>query len=103
MYNIIYKVLWLGRPEVGVTWEPASSLSPQLIKEFEDGIACDVVETMSTSCGQHTSTLAVQRQRHTAPPIKKQKHNRPILESNTGYSSKISHHKIALGHTNLIP
>lgn len=77
------KVLWLGRPEVEVTWEPASSLSAQLIKEFEDGIACDLVETTSTSYGRHTSTLAIKSQ-NAAPPMKKQKRNRPILESNTG-------------------
>ena len=53
------KVLWLGRSEVEVTWEPASSLSSQLIKKFEDGIACELVEATSTSYGRRTSTLAV--------------------------------------------
>ena len=67
-----------------VTREPASSLSAQLIKEFEDGIACDLVETTSVSYGQRTSTLAVQNQCDTALPKKKQKRDRPILDSNTG-------------------
>ena len=69
-----------------ITWEPASSLSAQLIKEFEDGIACDL-DTRTTSYRQHTCTLAIESQ-HAAPPMKKQKHNKPILESNTGVQLK---------------
>ena len=69
-----------------VTWEPASSLPTQLIKEFEDGIACDLVETTNISYGQRTSTLAVQSQCDAVPPEKKQKRNRPILKSNTQIS-----------------
>ena len=68
-----------------VTWEPASMLSMKLIKEFEDGIVSQVVETSNDSYGQHTSTLGVESSKcPTSPPMKKQKRNRPILESNTG-------------------
>lgn len=66
-----------------VSWEPASSLSARVIKEFEDGIACEAVETTNNSYGQRTSTLGVKTQLPTSH-TKKQKLNRPILESNTG-------------------
>ena len=78
----MFKVLWLGRPEVDVTWEPASTLSANLIKEFEDGIVSEAVEMSNDSYGQHTSTLEVES--HGLSPTKKRKRNRPILESNTG-------------------
>ena len=70
------KVLWLGRPEVEVTWEPASTLSVKLIKEFEDGIVSEAVETSNDLYGQQTSTLGVEsNERSTSPPMKKLKRN----------------------------
>ena len=68
-----------------VTWEPESTLSVKLIKEFEGGIVSEGVETSNDSYGQHTSTLGVESSKcPTSPPTKKQKRTRPILESNTG-------------------
>ena len=32
------QVLWLGKPELEVTWESAASLPPTIIEEFEEGV-----------------------------------------------------------------
>ena len=37
------QVLWLGKPDVAVTWEPVSSLPTAVIAEFEQGIQTEAV------------------------------------------------------------
>ena len=36
------QVLWLGRPEIQATWEPAKSLPEGLVREFEAGVEAEV-------------------------------------------------------------
>ena len=37
------QVLWLGKPDIVVTWEPKSSLPTAVIAKFEQGIQTEAV------------------------------------------------------------
>lgn len=45
-------MLWLGQPNVHVTWEPASSLPVAAIEEFEKGFMSQVVQHKSDQYGR---------------------------------------------------
>ena len=38
------QVLWLGMPDVRITWEPASSLPAEAIEEYEKGLVSTPVK-----------------------------------------------------------
>ena len=76
------QVIWLGKPNLDVTWEPVSSLPPAVVEEFEHGIQAEVVEHTETSCGQHTTTLGVTRSQSNG--TKRPRIDRPVIAKTTG-------------------
>ena len=76
------QVLWLGKPDIAVTWEPESSLPPAVLEEFEQGIHADVVEYMDNSYGQHAVTLGVARSQGNG--AKRPRIDRPVIDMTTG-------------------
>ena len=46
---------WLGKPDVQVTWEPASSLPVAAIQKFEKGLLPKIVQHTSDHYGHGTS------------------------------------------------
>ena len=44
---MMFQVLWLGMPDLHVTWEPASSLPTEAIEEYEKGIVSTPVQQSS--------------------------------------------------------
>ena len=77
-------MLWLGKPDVQVTWEPASSLPVAAIQEFEKGLMPKIVQHTSDHYGHGTSTIAVQEDTCESPPTKKPRPDRPVVESSIG-------------------
>ena len=45
-------MLWLGRSDVQVTWEPASSLLAATIREYEERIRSETVEERTSQYGR---------------------------------------------------
>ena len=78
------QVLWLGKPEVSVTWEPESSIPPAVIEEFEKGIQAEVTQHVVESYGQHTFTLEVINTSASLHPAKKPRISRPVVDKTTG-------------------
>jgi len=77
-------VLWLGKPDVQVTWEPASSLPAAAIEEFEKESIPQVVQHTSNDYGHDTSTIVIQETTCDSQPPKKARKDRVVLESSTG-------------------
>lgn len=70
-----------------VTWEPASSLPPAAILEFERGQGSEVVQTVNTEFGHEISTIHVVHQPQTlssSPATKKAKKDRHVIEDTNG-------------------
>ena len=70
MYNN-NKVLWLGKPDLQVTWEPATSLPANKIKEFEDGITLDAIEDSTEQYGVEATVITTQERSSHSQPAKK--------------------------------
>ena len=51
------QVLWLGKPDFAVTWEPESSLPTAIIAEFEQGIQIEAVQHVADCNGHPGSCL----------------------------------------------
>ena len=78
-------MLWLGKPDICVTWEPESSLPQAAIHEFEMDAKCETVQQRSNRYGQETCTLLVeQTPLVTVEQSKRPKKDRPLLQSNSG-------------------
>lgn len=78
-------MLWLGKPDVEVTWEPAESLSKEVIEEYEKGIRSEVETKTTIQYGQEKSILAVNKddilQETTA---KKTRVERTVIKNSSG-------------------
>ena len=82
--NYIYtQVLWLGKPDVQVTWEPASSLPPRVIEEFEKGIEVETCQHSTHQYGYEASTI-VTLQKPESQPQKKARRDRPFIQRSSG-------------------
>ena len=88
MYSHLNQVLWLGKPNIEVTWELAESLSTAVIEEFESGVQAEAVSETEAHYGYRMTTLrAVTTE--TSSTFKQQvskrpRKERPVVESNTG-------------------
>ena len=83
--NFEFQVLWLGKTDVHVTWEPESSLPQAAIDEFVAGAKCETVQQRSNRYGQEACTLLVEQPSPvTLQQSKRSKKDRPLLQSNTG-------------------
>lgn len=59
-YGMSPQVLWLGREQCSMTWEPASNVPTEIIREYEKGMISKVTDTVSsTGIGQTVHTLSV--------------------------------------------
>ena len=72
------QVLWLGKEDVNVTWEPASSL-PQAVVE------CTAVQQNSDFYGQKTCTLHIETKTLQSSASKRPRTDRPVIQSNEGW------------------
>ena len=80
----INQVLWLGRPELEVTWESAASLPPAIIEEFEEGVQPQVVKRTDVQYGQQKCILSVTTTKPDDIALKKPRLERPVINKNTG-------------------
>ena len=59
-FVIFVKVLWLGKENCDVTWEPAENVPMRVISEFEKGAHPTVKESITVSgMGQRMHTLTI--------------------------------------------
>ena len=77
-------MLWLGKPDLQVTWEPASSLPVAVIEEFEKGLIPQAVQSSSNSYGHGTTTIVVEENTSEPQPSKKARTDHPFVESSSG-------------------
>lgn len=78
--------MWLGRSSTESTWEPVSSLPPQLVANYEAGILYEVQRESFTTGGQTVHTL-------TTTPTKELDVLEPVTK----------HARIDLSHNNCEP
>ena len=76
-------MLWLGKPDLHVTWEPASSLPAAVIEEFEKGSVPKAVHCSVDHYGHGTNTLVVEHATE-SQPRKKARTDRPLVECSRG-------------------
>ena len=55
----MFQVLWVGMPDIHVTWELAASLPSKAIEEYEKGLLCEPVKESSNNYGRQTCTITV--------------------------------------------
>ncbi len=79
-----FQVLWLGKPNVQVSWVPASSVPPRAISEFEKGLGCEAITEQTNQYGHETSIIFVKDKRNDAPPAKKSRTERPVIPNSDG-------------------
>ena len=78
-------MLWLGKSEVQVTWEPVSKIPQAIIKEFENGLEVETIENTNSSYGLESSTLITSASAIVSPAKKARvEETRVVLEGNTG-------------------
>lgn len=83
-HTIGLQVLWLGKEDVKVTWEPASSLPQAVVSEFSKGVESTAVEQRSEHYGQETYTFLVKTKALDCQTQKKSRIYRPVVMSNDG-------------------
>ena len=81
---IIQQVLWLGKPDVEVTWEPESSLPQAIVQEFENNITNEISEKKTSQYGYDCNTLVVESEMDQLQPNKKSKIERPVIQESEG-------------------
>lgn len=81
--QILIQVLWLGQPELNVTWETSEVLPAAAIHEYENGIMSEAVEERCEAYGMDRSTFTATA--CSDNPAKKQHIDRPVLENTSGY------------------
>ena len=50
-------MLWLGKPDLQITWEPESSLPFEVIQEFEKEIKHEAYEETASQYGYNSSVI----------------------------------------------
>ena len=81
---IFQQVLWLGKPDVEVTWEPESSLPQAIVQEFESNITSEVTEKKTSQYGYDCNTLVVESEVDPLQLNKKSKIECPIIQESEG-------------------
>ena len=77
-------MLWLGKPELEVTWESAASLPSSIIQEFEQGVQSQVVTRTNDQYGQKKCVLSVSSNKPDDVALKKPRVERPVINKSTG-------------------
>ena len=80
----VFQVLWLGMPDLHVTWEPASSLPAEAIEEYEKGLISTPVQQSSNHYGRETCTLVVAKDTDWSDRAKKPRTERPLAQESGG-------------------
>ena len=83
-YSLLNQVLWLGKPETDVTWEPAEAIDPNLIAEFESDTQGQPYAGTTSCYGQVSTTLMVHKKRLGPPSRKEMRMERPCTHGNAG-------------------
>ena len=76
------QVLWLGRPDLHVTWELASSLPAEVIQEYEEGLVSASVRQSSNDYGRETCTFVVTKNTGESQSVKKPRIESPVVQDN---------------------
>ena len=77
------KVLWLGKPNIQVTWESADALHPSVIEDYENGLEPEVTTETEHKYGQQKSVLTVNKFSKEILS-KKPKLDRPVINESSG-------------------
>jgi len=77
------QVLWLGQPQCNATWEPCSSLPPELIEDYETGIAREAAVETKFAYGHVVNTVTISKTE--AHGEKRKRQERPCVENLQGY------------------
>ena len=78
-------MLWLGKSEVQVTWEPESKIPREIIEEFEKGLKVETIQNNISSYGLESSTVVTSASAVVSPTKKARlEETRVVLEGNTG-------------------
>lgn len=80
----VFQVLWLGMPDVHITWEPASSLPAEAIEEYEKGLVSTPLQQSGNHYGHETCTLVVARGTEGSHRVKKSRTERPLAQESGG-------------------
>lgn len=79
------QVLWLGKPDIEVTWESADTLPLAVIEEFESGIQCEAEMHTDFHYGQEKCVLAVNKSKLSQGNVsKKPRVERRVIQNSTG-------------------
>ena len=83
--NINIQVLWLGKPDMQVTWELADSSSSDIIKELEKSIRPEVITHKDVEYGHQKSILSVSSSNSDQDiPQKNSRIESPIIQNSIG-------------------
>ena len=55
-----HKVLWLGKEQCAVTWEPAENIPSVIVDEFERGTVIQVKDEITPGIGQDMHTISAE-------------------------------------------
>lgn len=90
---VYFQVVWLGEPLSKTTWETATDLPIEMVKEYEQGLKRDIQEDMHISGGQTVCTLSTAL-KPLQPEAKKTRLQQASLtdSSNSGYVTLFSKH-----------
>ena len=80
----MFQVLWLGMPDLHVTWEPASSLPAEAIEEYEKGLVLTPVQQSSNNYGRETCTFVLAKDTEGSERVKKSRTERPLAQESGG-------------------
>ena len=83
-FSLTHQVLWLGKPELKVTWESAASLPLAIIQEFEQGVQSQVVTRTDDQYVQKKCVLSVSSNKPDDVALKKPRVECPVINKSTG-------------------
>ena len=77
-------MLWLGKPDLQITWEPESSLPFEVIQEFEKEIKHEAYEETASQYGYNSSIIMIADSKQETQPSKKARRERPVIQDSDG-------------------
>ena len=75
-------MLWLGKPDVHVTWEPASSLPTIAIQDYESGLVMESVTKKSNNYGCEKNIIVLEQSAQNTSLTKRPRLDRPLIPNN---------------------
>ena len=74
------QVLWLGKPDLHIIWEPPSCLPAEAIEEYEKGLVSTPVQQSSSNYGCETCTFVIAKDTEGSERAKKPRTERPLAQ-----------------------